>query len=598
MITSHVYKNGLGKNSMAHLGLKDDELEKESKELNTFMFQNQMNLEPKLSYPMTITYGPSGKKKCFNTADEHFEWLKDDKDAIKVWRECGDVKAIANKFNMDIMVMRINREGKLELPIQEYKPDEEYKWEDDKETSKESRPMMILINKSDHFALVVKNEPDESSKIDDKDSKDADENKSKIEQTTIAELKREIQELKDAVKSQNCKCKENKDTVQEEEGFHKSPSPSNTSMDESPQGPKKTKQKYVEKWQCNMCNNRFTTSPLLKRHMENKHGQQKEAGPIKFSKLSSCDKCGAIFTTLELLKEHQLISHKDDVEMFDGNNTLEESDLEDMDIEDKNKEGKFKCKVCKLIQNTKSKLETHMKNHTDDADWICDGDPSGEECSYQSNNRKHLENHIKEKGHISEMLRISDTEQALSSTDTQQPLIQLIQKNETKKKCPFCELEFNSNTTMAQHRRENHPTSKPCRNIDQCKFGIDCFYSHIPIPEGYYRCFQCGEEFESLNHMMLHRKGNHDSVKICKKFVENKCTKGPECWWLHETEDFHQAPENPAPPESVWTIPTLNPMRNQIPRLTNSTIMKMMTSLQETMNTMKMFLEQLNQNQQ
>ena len=166
-------------------------------------------------------------------------------------------------------------------------------------------------------------------------------------------------------------------------------------MDESPQGPKKTKQKYVENWQCNMCNNRFTTSPLLKRHMENKHGQQKEAGPVKFSKLSSCDKCGAIFNTLELLKEHQLISHKDDEEMFDINNTLDNPDPEDMDTEDKNKKGKFKCIICKLVQDTKNKLENHMKNHEDDADWKCDGNPSGEDCYFQFNDRALLTNHVK-----------------------------------------------------------------------------------------------------------------------------------------------------------------------------------------------------------
>ena len=132
--------------------------------------------------------------------------------------------------------------------------------------------------------------------------------------------------------------------------------------------------------------------------------------------------------------------------------------------------------------------------------------------------------------------------------------------------------------------------------LDQCNFGIDCFYSHIPIPEGYYRCFQCGEEFESLNHMMLHRKGNHDSVKICKKFVENKCTKGPECWWLHENEVLMKSPQksqaqgfqktgwNPFPPlgkSIVQSVATSTPETHALMKHMIETMAKFMKVLQD-----------------
>ena len=594
---------------LAHLKVKEDELEKYSEELNIFMFHNQMNLEPKLSYPMTVRHGPSGKKKHFTNADEHFQWLKVNKDALKVWRECGDVKAISNQFNMNIMVMRMNKEGELELPIQEYAPDDEYKWEDNKETAKESRPMMILINKSDHFSLVVKNEPEESSEVKHKDSTQSndkeEEEKTDKENTTIEKLIKEVEHLKEIVKSQQCKCKEkehNEQKDKEDNGSHHFSPHSNKAFLGEKAKDEKSKQKYSEIWKCGKCGKcgiTFTTNPLLERHMTNKHSQQKEevgpSIPMRFSKLSNCDICGDIFTKPEFLQEHKHNSHKDNEEMVDINDHPESSELEDMDIEDKNRQGKFKCKVCKLVQNTKSKLETHMKNHDEEADWICDGDILGEECSFQSNERTFLESHMKEKGHTSEMIWIRDIEQTPSSTN-QSPL-QPVQTDNKQKKCPFCNDKFTSNSTLAQHRRENHPTSKPCRNIAQCKFGIECFYSHIPIQEGYFRCFQCGEEFETINLMMLHRKGNHDGVKMCKKFLEDNCTKGSECWWLHETVDFQQIPENPAPPEKVWT--NLKPKQtDQTPNVMNNTILKMMTSLQETIITLKMFLEQQTQIQQ
>ena len=52
------------------------------------------------------------------------------------------------------------------------------------------------------------------------------------------------------------------------------------------------------------------------------------------------------------------------------------------------------------------KLETHMKNHEEEADWICHGDQSGEDCSFQSNKKILLENHVKKKGHKSDLLNI------------------------------------------------------------------------------------------------------------------------------------------------------------------------------------------------
>ena len=68
------------------------------------------------------------------------------------------MKAIANQFNIENIVLRLNKRGELELPIQKYESDEEYKWEDGKENAKEMQTNDGSY-KSDKFALVVKNKP-------------------------------------------------------------------------------------------------------------------------------------------------------------------------------------------------------------------------------------------------------------------------------------------------------------------------------------------------------------------------------------------------------------------------------------------------------
>ena len=45
------------------------------------------------------------------------------------------MKAIANQFNIENIVLRLNKKGELELPIQKYESDEEYKCEDGKENA-------------------------------------------------------------------------------------------------------------------------------------------------------------------------------------------------------------------------------------------------------------------------------------------------------------------------------------------------------------------------------------------------------------------------------------------------------------------------------
>ena len=223
---------------------------------------------------------------------------------------------------------------------------------------------------------------------------------------------------------------------------------------------------------------------------ENKKKQSNGRTQFNFSRLSHCDTCEDVFKTQVELEDHKLNVHAEDEEMAEISNKME-----DMEIVQEEGEviGKFKCKLCKLVQNTKRKLWKHMENHHEEADLIRNGDFAIEECPLTPNEESHVR--------------------------------QVEEDSQNIIKCALCDEIFTSKNKMGQHRRENHPTYKPCRNIDQCIYQIDCFYSHTPIPQGLFRCFHCGKEFESLNIMMIHKKENHKGVKTCQRFIENKCTK-------------------------------------------------------------------------
>ena len=102
---------------------------------------------------------------------------------------------------------------------------------------------------------------------------------------------------------------------------------------------------------------------------------------------------------------------------------------------------------------------------------------------------------------------------------------------------------------MEAHRKKNHPTFKPCLNMESCSYGEQCHYSHEPQKKA-YTCYQCGDEFNNRSEMMVHRKNYHE-VEDCREFLKTaKCRYKERCWWAHpfEGEGFWDAPQTQTPP--------------------------------------------------
>ena len=193
-------------------------------------------------------------------------------------------------------------------------------------------------------------------------------------------------------------------------------------------------------------------------------------------------------------------------------------------------ENKFTCPICKYTCNRLKRMEKHMKNHRDgeDGDWNCDS------CFYQATDKTSLINHIKETpGHTSASLQIPDVEHS----------------NHT---CNFCQETFSTKKDLLTHRKIKHVTYKPCRNMSNCTYGDNCFFSHIPLIKA-FRCYQCGENFTAKNDMMKHRKRDHQNVKECQQFLSSgNCRFNNNCWWSHDNEVDMDTSENNSANEGFW----------------------------------------------
>ena len=200
----------------------------------------------------------------------------------------------------------------------------------------------------------------------------------------------------------------------------------------------------------------------------------------------------------------------------------------------------FECSECDKKFNKKEHMIKHQKSH----EVTCSI------CEKLFKNSRLLQHHVSE--HDEMICHYQCERDKCTREETETP------KSIITHKCNFCEMAFPSKNTLATHRRDVHKSFKPCRDIANCQYQVGCYFSHIPITSGMFRCYQCGEEFNSKNTMMIHRK-IHGGVKDCSKFVNNRCDRGDGCWWNHTINNqvFQTVTENLPPPIQVKTTPNI-----------------------------------------
>ena len=322
---------------------------------------------------------------------------------------------------------------------------------------------------------------------------------------------------------------------------------------------------------------------------------------FRFSEMIMCDRCEGIFKNNKMFKDHKMLEHKD-------------SETED---------GDYTCNDCPFQTNSKSGMNNHNKQTKHMSiqnkaveDYICvacgtEYESSNELrvhlchakvhqcnfCNLKFMTRQLLKRHILNIHNINveDLYKIQANNtydndfNSVDHMDTDEP-----DENPSSYPCRFCKKTFRDQQEIANHRRLAHKTYKPCKNIAMCTFGPNCYYSHDPIPDGKFRCFQCGNIFQSTNDMMLHRKNLHENIKICKKFIKNECDRGDICWWSHkinnnQNKDFQRAPINLEPP--LWTGKPMIQTQAQIDPI----MLQILKKLEEDMIQMKNIMRNQNQ---
>ena len=159
-------------------------------------------------------------------------------------------------------------------------------------------------------------------------------------------------------------------------------------------------------------------------------------------------------------------------------------------------------------------------------------------------------------------------------------------KPNTYDKCYDCQLIVNGYKELMSHKKEVHPSTKRCRNLDDgtCRFGRACWYAHDTearttdeteehetenfkcnscgalsktrnemekhnqeehptrvTTENKKRCYVCDLEVNDIMELMSHRKEHHPPNKKCRNL--GTCRFGERCWYAHETTETDEAKE-------------------------------------------------------
>ena len=167
----------------------------------------------------------------------------------------------------------------------------------------------------------------------------------------------------------------------------------------------------------------------------------------------------------------------------------------------RNKGKSFSCQICKNVFKSESTLNKHTEKHNTDGDWNC------KKCSFQTNSESSLKKHEKAAKHESITTVLNGI------------------------KCNLCEQSFPNENDIVIHKRNDHRSFRPCKNLPNCPYGTDCMFNH-QIKTNKFTCYECGEEFETLNNLMGHRRNNH-TMRTCDRFLRNEC-KYKFCWFPHD----------------------------------------------------------------
>ena len=262
-----------------------------------------------------------------------------------------------------------------------------------------------------------------------------------------------------------------------------------------------------------------------------------------------CDKCSYQTNEESALKKHERIAHKNG------------------------------CKICEEEFNSKVELINHIKaNHLETIslckDYLNDkcinekeechylhaekekppSDRTCKKCDKTLESFEELSDHDKtHKSSQTGQFKCEQCENSFTSNEILQEHMILHSESEdlSPMRCTKCGQVFSTTEELKSHNK-THLKFIPCKFLPNCQYGERCYYSHEQKVENVYPCFECGEKFNGIKNLMVHRKFKHE-LSTCKKFLENKCAFNADtCWFKHQlankSQDFQMDPVKLKPP--------------------------------------------------
>ena len=490
--------------------------------LNNHMERKFPFYSQKISFPYERQVGVAGKTVRFDNSEEYLQYLRSN-EAQLLWSDAEELIAIANLYQMDIRVITTKGPEDPEPTMATIGPDEDVEIKEFAMLKPGVVPTMTLLHTIDsHFDLVI---PKDARIVKDMYG---DNPYSKPESTELDTIKEEYENLKavhtrcekdiinlkDLVKELTSKIEamNNKEKPLDEENYEFQNAKNlftKKQMGFQRIGPQfeANKKPDIVNYRCTNCSKCFTTKNKLEVHKKTVHTNDEQ---------NNCKNCAQSFKTKSELSKH-MATHTN--EQYDCNQCTNkyETKHELTNHTSTHTDKQLSCKNCGDVFKTKSEFSNHIETHTQDGDWNCD------ECSYQTNSHKDLDRHKAYHGKPKDG------------------------NNLGSKNCNFCTQKFNTDNELEEHK-QRHKTFKPCRNIPDCEFGINCLFNHNNYNKNKSLCYECGNELNTFNELMFHRKNKH-TMRACENFIQNRCRFSSErCWFNHNNSktiiDKHQTKQH------------------------------------------------------
>ena len=451
-----------------------------------------------------------GKQITFTDPDKLIDFLNNVKEAAYMWTDSDDLAIIADMYQIRIKIITIGRSNNI--PTVNWIYPEEKMAEFAILKNVDMGVMVLLHDNDNHFDLVISsdhelaaNNRDEPKQVILLDNQSVVKQKFKMLLEKNRLLEAEYALVEKQLKMKTVQVKKLEVELADLKKIR------GLVMDVDEEKEKEIEESYDLSELVKMKKSGFQReSPQCKPLPQKEQDSLYSAVVNSFSKVFeefNCRNCFFQGNSQEELGKHLLVSHSQvSIPCDQCDETFPSNSDFVTHLKTKHIKNNFKCGSCGDIFSTSSDMENHKNSKHKSSEIKC------KYCGEQFSQMSELEDHFKRVHGLDNM------------------------------KCRNCKEEFEKKSDLMVHRKSKHnELVAQCRKnlIGKCYFTSSlCWWNHSKKDEQNIECYYCDKDFESVSHLMIHRKKEHGrTVKPCSKFIQKECKFSSElCWYKHEAK--------------------------------------------------------------